>query len=266
MPNQDSSQTTPDAVWLNVNPSFQHFDCDLLCNLANFHDISHWAYRQTPDEPCSLEMALTLLHNYVKSFDRPIHLMGHSTGGLLGLLYARQFPQRVKSLTLLSVGVNPAVDWQAHYFAQLEYLYCQRTLVLAQMAYALFGNQPKHALKGTIRLLERDLASSPSPHSLMQRVSICPGAVPVPLLACGGDEDAIIDPTQLQGWQPWLKPDDRLWLCPGGRHFFQTSHPHGVASEILDFWRDQEEIRVLKERQMTIPPAGLEPANLSNLV
>lgn len=254
MSNPESTQKSPDALWLNVSPSFQHLDQELLGNLATFRNVAHWAYGQTRDEPCSLEVALTLLHDYIKELERPLHLMGHSTGGLLGLLYARRFPQRVKSLTLLSVGVNPAVDWQAHYYAQLEFLHCQRTLVLAQMAYALFGNQPNPVLKANVRLLERDLASSPSPHSLIKRVSICPGAVPVPLLVCGGDEDAIVDPTQLQGWQSWLKPTDRLWLCPGGRHFVQATHSHGIASEILDFWRDLEDAVRGLERQAVLCP------------
>ncbi|NER83613.1 MAG: alpha/beta hydrolase, partial [Leptolyngbya sp. SIO1D8] len=116
---------SPEALWLNVNPSFQRLDQKLLKVLASHNSIACWAYSQTPDEPSSLEIALTLLHDYIKGYDRPLHLMGHSTGGLLGLLYARKFPHRVKSLTLLSVGVNPAVDWKAHYYTQLERLPCR---------------------------------------------------------------------------------------------------------------------------------------------
>ena len=137
-----SNSTTPDALWVNVSTGFQCLDRKFLGQLARFSEVSHWAYSQTADEPCSLEIAMTMLHDYIKQCDRPLHLMGHSTGGLLALLYTRRFPHRVKSLTLLGVGVNPAVDWQAHYYAQLEFLHCKRSLVLAQIAYALFGNRP----------------------------------------------------------------------------------------------------------------------------
>ncbi|MBE7381661.1 MAG: alpha/beta hydrolase [Leptolyngbya sp. SIO1E4] len=228
--------TTPEVLWLNVSPSFQRLDQKLLLCLANRSRVAHWAYFQTPDEPSSLEVALTLLHDYVKGCDRPLHLVGHSTSGLLGLLYARQFPRRVKSLTVLSVGVNPAVDWKAHYYTQLELLPCTRSRVLTQMVYTLFGRQQVHALKGWMELLEADLTQSFSLHSLMQRFSLFPASVPVPLLVCGGHHDAIVDPVQLQGWQPWLKPGDRMWLCPGGRHFFHATHPQRVANQIFSFW------------------------------
>lgn len=231
--------TTPDALWLNVSPSFQRFDHKLLSRLARYQEVQHWAYRQTPDEPASLTIAQTLLHDYMKAQSRPIHLVGHGMGGLLGLLYARQYPQRVKSLTLLAVGVNPIIDWQAHYYAQLEKLPCSRRQVLTQMAYVLFGHQAQPLVQGWVKLLEQDLALSPSPHSLLKRLSLCPGSVAVPLLVCGSLDDAIVDPIQLQGWKPWLKPGDRLWQCPSGRHFFQATQAQAVAQQILDFWQDE---------------------------
>lgn len=227
--------TCPDALWLNVSPSFERFDQKLLGCLARHGSVAQWAYRQTPDEPSSLAIAVTLLHDYLKGHNRPVHLLGHGTGGLVGLLYARQNPHRVRSLTLLSVGVNPMVDWQAHYYAQLERLPCDRQRVLTQVVYSLFGHQSRPLLAGWISLLEQDLLHSVSPHSLLKRVSLCPGSVAVPLLVAGGDDDTIVDPTQIRGWQSWLKPCDRTLLCPG-RHFFHAVHPHLVASQILDFW------------------------------
>jgi surfactin synthase thioesterase subunit len=59
--------------------------------------------------------------------------------------------------------------------------------------------------------------------------------VAVPLLVCGGEYDAVVDPTQIRGWQPWLKPGDRTLLFPG-RRFFHAVHPHAVAEAIVQFW------------------------------
>lgn len=102
----------PDVLWLNANPGFQRFDRPLTRYLSHQITIGQWQYCQTPDEPSCLEIALTLLHDYLKSRSRPLHLIGHSTGGLLGLLYARKHPERVKSLTLLAVGVvNRSSDY-----------------------------------------------------------------------------------------------------------------------------------------------------------
>lgn len=229
------SVTSPDALWISVSPSFERFDHKLLSRLTPWGTVARWTYRQTPDEPSSLSTAVDLLHSYLNGHREPVHVLGHGTGGLVGLLYAQQNPHRVKSLTLLSVGVNPAVDWQAFYYLRLERLPCPRRQVLAQIAHSLFGHQARPLLPGWINLLERDLAHSPSPQSLLKRVSLCPSRISVPLLACGGEEDPVVDPTQIRGWQSWLKPGDRIALCPG-RHFFHADYPQPVASQILSFW------------------------------
>lgn len=239
MTTQLLTSNSPDALWLSVNPSFRRLEQQLLMPLnRNRRTIAHWGYAQTPDEPSDLDVALTLLHDYLKGCDRPMHLIGHSTGGLVGLLYARRYPHRVKSLTLLAVGGNPAVDWKAHYYTQLSLLPCSRTRILTQMVYSLFGRQRQPYLKSLLALLERDLVESLSLHSPLRHFSLFPGSVPVPLLVCGGQEDNVVDPVQLHSWHPWLKPGDRLWLCPHGRHFFYATHPEPTAAEITDFWHE----------------------------
>lgn len=230
------SGNTPDALWLSVNPSFRRFEQPLLVHLDKGHHVSHWGYFQTPDEPSLLDVVTALLHDYVKGCDRPLHLIGHSTGGLVGLLYARKFPERVKSLTLLGVGVNPAIDWKAHYYTQLDLLPCSRDRVLTQTVHSLFGRQCTHCVKGLRELLEQDLLNSLLIHSPHRRFSLFPGGVSVPLMVCGGAIDSVVDPLQIQDWQPWLKESDRVWLCPGGRHFFHATHPSATATEVLDFW------------------------------
>lgn len=227
---------SPNKVWLNTNPHFQRFNQPLLRHLAHHGIIAEWNYCQNSDEGSSLDIALVLLHDYLKSSSEPIHLIGHSTGGLLGLLYARQHPERVKSLTLLGVGAHPAVDWQIHYYTLRQLLPCSREMILAQMVRNLFGYQEHSCTKALRQTLERDLNSSPSPHSLYQQISIPPGDVPVPLLVCGSQEDVIVDRNALQGWQPYLKTSDRLWICPHGPHFFHAFHPQKVGRQIVKFW------------------------------
>ncbi len=237
--------TTPEALWLTVSPSFQGLDGRLLNYLTGNWKVARWTYSQTPDEPGSLEVALTLLHDYLKGLDRPIHLLGHGTGGLIGLLYAQQFPARVRSLGLLSVGANPAVDWQAHYYALLELLPCNRERILGHMVRLLFGDRPWPEVKDWIGLLERDLLHSPSPHSPLKRVGLCPRGILAPMIVCAGGDDIIIDSSQLQGWQPWLKQSDRLWVCPNGQYFFHANFPELVAAQILDFWGEGERKKML---------------------
>jgi pimeloyl-ACP methyl ester carboxylesterase len=227
----------PDALWLNVSPPLQGFDRPLLKTLSQHTSIAQWEYSQTPDEPNSLETALVLLHDYLKHHNRPIHLLGHSTGGLLGLLYARQYPARVRSLTLLSVGVNPAVDWQAQYYAQRRLLPCDQQTILRHMVYGLLGCPLKNTIETLIKLLEHDLYQSLSPHNLVRSMNLLPISVDVPLLVCGSVDDTVIDPNQLRGWQQHLQHStSRLWICPGGRYFFHYFYPQQVSEQIVQFW------------------------------
>jgi pimeloyl-ACP methyl ester carboxylesterase len=227
----------PDALWINVSPPLQGFDRPLLKALSQHTSIAQWEYAQTPDEPNSLEMALVLLHDYLKHHNRPIHLLGHSTGGLLGLLYARQYPKRVRSLTLLSVGANPAVDWQAHYYTQRRLLPCDQQTILRQMVYGLLGCPPKDTRETAVKLLEQDLYQSLSPHSLVRSISLLPISVEVPLLVCGSVDDTVVDPNQLRGWQQYFHHStSRLWVCPGGRYFFHYFYPQQVTEQITQFW------------------------------
>lgn len=227
----------PDLLWLNVSPSLQSLHQPLLRKLARSCTVAQWKYQQNPDEASCLEIPVTLLHDYLKTHHRPIHLAGHGLAGLVGWLYAKRHPERVKSLTLLAVGANPAVDWQAHYYAQRQLLRCSRSLLLAQMAYHLFGSDNRRQNKGLSQMLEWDLDNSPSPHSLMGHVSVSPDSIGVPLLICGSEDDVVIDPSHLRQWQKFMKSSDRLWVNSAGRHFFHYFYPTEVAQQMLDFWQ-----------------------------
>jgi pimeloyl-ACP methyl ester carboxylesterase len=225
----------PDVIWLNTSSSLLCFAQPLLCELSHHVSIARWEYTQTQDEASSLDVAIQLLHNYLESSNQPVHLIGHSTGGLLGLLYTRRYPEKVKSLTLLAVGADAAIDWQAHYYSHCPYL--SRQKILNTMVYNLFGYQNEQTIQRLERLLEQDLDYSLSPHSLFKRLSVPPAPVPVPLMVCGSRDDIIVEPDALQGWQTFLMEGDRLWECQKGRHFFHFFHPKLVAEQILDFWQ-----------------------------
>lgn len=225
----------PDVLWLNTSPSLQCLAQPLLCYLSQQVTIARWDYCQSQDEPSSLDVAVLLLNDYLKSCNQPVHLIGHSTGGLLGLLYARRYPETVKSLTLLGVGVDAAVDWQAHYYDHRQFL--SREATLTAMAYNLFGYHNQHSIKKLVSILERDLDCSLSPNSLFQRASVPKGGVSVPLMVCGSFDDIIVKPEDLQGWRSHLKPSDCLWSCLEGSHFFHFFQPTIVGEQMLNFWK-----------------------------
>ncbi len=230
-----------DAVWVNVNPSLRRFDQPLLNHLSQSMTIAEWQYHQTPDEPASLEVGIVLLHDYLKHYNHRVHLLGHGNGGLVSLLYTHRHQERVKSLTLLSVGAEPAVDWKAHYYVQLNLLLCSRQTLLTQIVEHLFGRQSCPTTRQYAQILEQDLLLSLSPHNLYQRLHLSPLFVPVPLLVCAGEYDMVIDSNSWQRWKPLLKESDRLWQCPSGRYFFHYADSELVSHQIFDFWQSNSE-------------------------
>jgi pimeloyl-ACP methyl ester carboxylesterase len=225
-------------VWINANPSFKRFDGRIIRYLSRHLPLAYWEYSQTQDEACSLQIAMTLLHDYLKSLSEPVSLIGHGTGGLVGLLYARKYPHKVKSLTLLGVGANPAIDWQAHYYALRKLLSCSQEFILARMVQILFGYQQNRVhTQDLIAILGQDLITSPSPHSLFQHYQIEPGGVSMPLMICGSDNDSVVDSLALHKWLDYLKPGDEIWTHPNGHHFFHYFFPEAVGKQILEFWQ-----------------------------
>jgi pimeloyl-ACP methyl ester carboxylesterase len=223
-----------DVLWLNVSPSLQCFAKPLLCSLSKQATIREWEYFQNQDCTSSLDNAIVVLNDYINSCGRKFHLIGHSSAGLLGLLYAHKYPEMVKSLTLLAVGADAAVDWQSHYYSHRPSLSGEK--ILNSMVYNLFGYQDDKTVKNLECILQKDLYCSLSPHSLFKRLSVPPAVVPIPLLVCGSFDDLIIDGDALQAWRPYLKQSDRLWSCIEGRHFFHFFQPELVAEQLLSFW------------------------------
>ncbi len=232
--------SVPTALWLSVSPTLQRFNRPLISQLSQDHAVALWEYNQTPDEPITLDVAFVLLHDYLKQLDRPVHLIGHSISGWLGMIYAQRHPERVKSLTLLSVGANLATDWQSHYYAMFKSLPCERHTILTQMVSSLFGRQCPFKNELLIYLLEQDLLSSPSPNTLVEQVSVKPELISVPLFIGGSRDDMVISTYQLNAWKPWLKSGDMLWECSQGRHFFHYMNSELVGEKITNFWQSLE--------------------------
>jgi pimeloyl-ACP methyl ester carboxylesterase len=158
----------PEVLWLNGSPSLQCFDRPFLSALAARVKVVQWQYCQEPDEASSLQNAAALLHEYLQQIEHPIHLIGHGISGVIGLLYARCHPEKVRSLTLLGVAEQPAMTWQTHYYVQRHLMPCSRYQVLAFIARSLFGSKPPYDVKNLIRALDRDLAEAPCLHSLFR--------------------------------------------------------------------------------------------------
>ncbi|MCW6034796.1 alpha/beta hydrolase [Spirulina subsalsa FACHB-351] len=234
---EHSRSKTPDVVWLNGSPALQKLDRPLLKYLVRYCTVAHWEYCPNLDQPLGLEDVVILLHHYLKTLPYPVHLVGHGISGLLGLLYGECYPEKVRSLTLLSVGVDGGMDWQAYYYRRMSQFPCLRQPLLLQMVNHLFGYQSGFMSHQLVRLLEEDLQTSISPHTLAKQFQFHPRMVDVPLLVCGSEDDEVVDNERFQEWRCWLKKCDRLWQYPQGRYFFHYFYPQEVGQQILNFWR-----------------------------
>lgn len=231
-----NTSLTTAPVWINANPSFKQFDGRIIRYLSNQVPIAYWEYHQQLDEAGSIDIAVTLLHDYLKSQSQPIDLIGHGTGGLVGLLYARKYPHRVKSLTLLGVGSSPSIDWQAHYYQMRKLLPCSQEMILGRMVQMMFGYQSRSNVINLVEILKKDLYTAPTTHSLYQLERVKSGGVSVPIMICGSNNDGIVNRSALQGWSNYLKDDDVLWTNSEGHHFFHYFYPESTGRKIIKFW------------------------------
>ncbi len=227
-------------VWINANPSFKHFEGRIVRYLSRQVPIAYWQYTQEIDEASSMDTALVLLHDYLKGRSQPVNLIGHGTGGLLGLLYARKYPHRVKSLTLLGVGSPPAIDWQTHYYQMRKLLPCSQEMLLARMVRMMFGHQSRENVIELIKILKKDLVTAPTNHSLYQLDRVASGGVPMPMMICGSENDGIVDRPALDRWKDCLKEDDLFWTNVSGHHFFHYFFPERTGRQIIKFWQRVE--------------------------
>ncbi len=228
--------TSPDIIGISTSQALRRFDLPLLRSLSRQYEIAQWEYCQDPDEAVDLNIAIATLHEYIQTCDKKVHLVGHGISGLLGWLYAKKYPERVSSITLLSVGINLATSWHSHYYEQRQIMGCSRDVMLMRTAFYLFGYRDKTMLTWLANLLQQDLDHSLIPHSLYAPLSIAPTVISTPTLICGATDDYVIGSNAYQNWYPHLKESDRLWLTPQGKHFFHYNQWQSVSNQIRSFW------------------------------
>ena len=239
-----------DVVWVSASPSLRFLSTPLINKLIKYTNIFGWEYVQSMDEPACIDTAVELLHNYIKTKDAPIHLIGHGIGGTIALILARQYPHLVKSLTLLSVAAEPAKTWHVNYYQQRQIYTLSQTEALFNTLNNIFRDKYPRCPQALIDNFYRDLENLPLMHSLLQIEKLTASGVSMPLMVCGGQIDMILGYPDLYEWKKYLKPEDTLWKCPQGGHFFHYFYPEIVSQQILHFWRSYQ-LEVVQKQVMT---------------
>ena len=135
-------------------------------------------------------------------------------------MFARQYPQFVKSLTLLSVAAQPAKTWHVNYYQQRQIYTLSKAEALLNTLHNVFRDKFPCCLRNLIDHFYRDLDNLPLMHSLLQIQQLPLEKVSMPLMVCSGQIDMILGYADLHEWKKWLKPEDILWKCHQGGHFF----------------------------------------------
>ncbi len=240
-----------EAIWVSGSPSLRGLSTPLVNKLINYTNISGWEYIQTLDEPACIDTAVELLHSYLQTKEVPVNLIGHGIGGTIALMLARQYPHLVKSLTLLSVAAQPAKTWHVNYYQQRQIYTLSKTEALLNTLNNVFRNKYPCCLYNLIDNFYRDLENLPLMHSILKTESLPLEGVSVPLMVCGGQIDMILGYPDFHEWKKYLKPEDILWKCPQGGHFFHYFYPEIVTQQILHFWKAQKS-EVVENRELVI--------------
>jgi pimeloyl-ACP methyl ester carboxylesterase len=228
------------VIWVSASPSLKCFHRRLLNNLSKVTEIEFWEYYQTLDEGSSIDCGINLLHEHLSKSDRPVHLIGHGIGGVIALGYSRIYPIKVASLTLLSVAVQPGINWHSYYYTQLQSLPFSRDCILKSVASNLFPDTCASHVHGLVDRLERDLIEAPSNHSLFRLDILAEGGLEMPVMICGSQDDPVISLPILCGWTNYLKSVDTIWRSATGGHFFHHFHSDLVSYQIQQFWQKLE--------------------------
>ena len=226
----------PKFIWISASPSLKYFHRRLLNSLSKVVELEFWEYYQKLDEGSSLDGGIQLLHEYLATLATPIHLIGHGVGGVIALGYARMYPAQIASLTLLSVAVQPAIDWHSYYYTQWRSAPTNRDCILKSIASSLFPDACSIHIRDLVGRLERDLVESPSSNSLFRLDILEEGSVTMPLMVCGSQDDSVISSPALYGWRNYLKPTDKIWQSATGGHFFHHFCAAAVSDRIQQFW------------------------------
>ena len=68
------------------------------------------------------------------------------------------------------------------------------------------------------------------------------------LMVAGSSEDQIVPWSEVEKWQNILKPEDQLWQCPTGEHFFHYFQPQFMGEKLLEFWSAEESLMISANR------------------
>ncbi len=183
--------------------------------------------------PESVEEAASFLANFLTALNitSPICYVGQSLGGLIGLQFALDYPQRIQQLVVMAT----AARIQLHPDFLSSALSDEWDLPTLSQS---FSPEVPESLKSLVLNDFKQTRLSKDAFDFMgvSQVDLSDSIsnIKIPTLILTGDDDVIISPRKGKLLQKSI-PDARLVTLPGTGHYLQVEQPIKVAEEIEGF-------------------------------
>jgi pimeloyl-ACP methyl ester carboxylesterase len=180
---------------------------------------------------------------YLSVLGEPVHLVGHSMGGLVALETAVARPDLVRSVTLLGVAdrmpVNPdllagsAADDRAMFSTMGSWMHARRS-----------DGTPKWKVEDTVAIIQRS-----GPGVAFADLTACndylgatgaAAAVPVPMLLILGDQDVMTKPSAAEVIAQ-TAPNATVEIVEGAGHMVMVERPEFVNEVLLEFLNEVDQ-------------------------
>lgn len=180
---------------------------------------------------------------YLSVLGEPVHLVGHSMGGLVALETAVARPDLVRSVTLLGVAdrmpVNPdllagsAADDLAKFAMMGSWMHARRS-----------DGTPKWKVEDTVAIIQRS-----RPGVAFADLTACndylgatgaAAVVPVPMLLILGDQDVMTKPSAAEVIAQ-TAPNATVEIVEGAGHMVMVERPEFVNEVLLEFLNEVDQ-------------------------
>ncbi len=183
--------------------------------------------------PDSIEAVAEFLNHFLIALDiqQPIYYVGHSLGGLIGLQFGLNYPQRVRRQVLMATSAKIKL----HPDFLNSALSGEWDLATLHQS---FADEVPEALKSLVLNEFKRTRLSPEANDFMGinqiDLSEAIATLQIPTLILTGGDDVIISPRKGILLLKQL-PNARLVNIPGAGHYLQVEKPTQVAEEIKGF-------------------------------
>ena len=216
-------------------------------------DLPGHGLSDKPDAPYDLAYGRSFVPRLMDALGLPAaHVVGHSTGGLLGMVLARDHPERVSTLTLVdSAGLGSGLHWTLRLASlplfdrmlvrdtrfgmrlHLGTLFFDKRFAEGELLERL---AEQRRLPGATRTIRRALRCAVSPAGQRPAIDQRPylAAIRSPVLIVWGEQDALIPAAHAREAKR-LRPEARLTLFPRCGHCPNVEYPQEFARVVTEF-------------------------------